>query len=70
MKKHRERKEKTIQKQKQIKSKSFQPSTMDGITGEMKDRYAEKTVNQMNESLDMMHTIGIPVKEDALKRGT
>ena len=69
MKKHRERKEKTKQRNKQSRSKEFLPSTIEGITGQMKDKYAEAIVGQVGKSLDMMHTNGIPVKEEAVKRG-
>ena len=69
MKKHKDRKKRAKEKQKPVKSASFLPSTIKGITGERKDRYAEQTVNHVNDSLDLMHTNGIPVKENAVKRG-
>ena len=69
MKKHKDRKKRAKQKQKPVKSASFLPSTIKGITGERKDRYAEQTVNHINDSLDLMHTNGIPVKENSVKRG-
>ncbi len=70
MKKHKERKEKQRkQKQKQATNKGYFPSTMEGMIGRIKDKYAERTVSNVRESLDMMHRDGIPVKEDAVKRG-
>jgi len=67
MRKHRDRK-KRKQKEKQGKPKGIPPSTMEGLTGQLKDAYAEMIVNQVNQSLDLMHTNGIPVKEDAVRR--
>lgn len=52
-----------------MKTKVFQHSTIGGETGQMKDRIAEKTVIEVKTSLDMMHTSGIPVKEEAVKNG-
>ena len=69
MRKHRDRKKKK-QKEKQGKTKGVPPSTMQGPTGQLKDAYAEMIVNQVNQSLDLMHTNGIPVKEDAVRRGS
>ena len=69
MRKHRDRK-KRKQKEKQGKPKGIPPSTMEGLTGQLKDAYAEMIVNQVNQSLDLMHTNGIPVKEDAVRRGS
>ena len=68
MRKHREKKNKK-QREKQVKNRGFLPSTMEGRTGQMKDLYSEMTVNHINQSLDLMHTSGLPVREDVVKRG-
>eukprot|EP00794_Sanderia_malayensis_P006196 gene6196-6911_t len=69
LRKHKQRKEKQKkQMQKPTAGKGYSPSTMQGPKGEIKDKYTARTVNNVNESLDMMHRSGIPIREDAVKR--
>ncbi len=70
MKKHKERKDRQKrQSQKEVAGKGYLPSTMEGLTGQIKNRYAQRQVKHTNESLDMMHTEGIPVKTEAVEKG-
>ena len=56
-------------KQKRPKSTDVPPTTIRGDIQEVKDRYAGLMLKHTTGALDRMHTSGMPVKTETVKRG-